>query len=77
MSRVVVPVGGEAEKKREHETPALDRWHRELAAERRGIYDFDDLWRAACLESAALGAPGGPLTDDLWKQAAKLLRRVR
>jgi hypothetical protein len=38
-------------------TPALDVWHRELAAGTRTNVTFDALWRAACEEMNALGAP--------------------
>jgi len=35
-------------------TPALDLWRKELAAGARTKTTFDVLWKAACLEAAAL-----------------------
>ena len=57
---------------------ALPRWHKELEREQRTIYDFDDLWRAACCEMSALEAPeGGPAARVLWRQADKLLAKIK
>lgn len=57
---------------------ALPRWHKELEREQRTIYDFDDLWRAACCEMSALEAPeGGPTATQLWKDADKLLAKIK
>jgi hypothetical protein len=36
-----------------HKYPALDAWHRELAAGERATETFDALWRAACCEANA------------------------
>jgi len=37
-------------------TPALARWERELKAGTRTVETFDDLWRAACWDMAAVAA---------------------
>ncbi len=37
-------------------TPALSRWHRELAGGERRTTTFDALWQAACAEASARDA---------------------
>jgi hypothetical protein len=61
-----------------HPTPALDLWRDELRAGHRTALTFDDLWRAACSELAALEADAAQLTRAARRHrsdAASLIRR--
>ena len=52
-------------------TPALEHWHRELAAGGRTERMFDWLWQAACWEAAAQQA------DAVWaRQCRKQAREI-
>lgn len=55
-------------------TPALDRWHRELAAGQRTPLVFDQLWRNACAEANALEAEALGLTIAATRYRAEAAR---
>ena len=58
-------------------TPALDAWHREIAAGDRTLATFDALWRAACREQLALDHAEFPgVAARYRREAADIVRQA-